>query len=154
MKFMHIKFISDKKNFVEPTRSNILPWEVCPRTDFLAFFGKMFGTFWKSGRPWQVYQIVAGHTPNSRGINIYIERVSHNNIGRLGVSKNFQKRILLQQDGFFGDFGVPGGCKSILNVKSFHKSHIAELFGPRLFCFSVDQKNQLNDWFGATLKKF
>ena len=35
---------------------------------------------------------------------------------------------------------MPGGCKSILNVKCLHKSHIAELFGPRVFCFSVGQK--------------
>ena len=31
---------------------------------------------------------------------------------------------------------MPGGCKSILNVKCLHKSYIAELFGPRVFCFS------------------
>ena len=34
---------------------------------------------------------------------------------------------------------MPGGCKSILNVKCLHKSYIAELFGPRVFCFSVGQ---------------
>ena len=37
---------------------------------------------------------------------------------------------------------MPGGCKSILNLKSLHKSYIAELFGPRVFCFSVGQKIQ------------
>ena len=83
MKFMHIKFISDKKKFVGPTRSNILHQEVYPRTDFLALFEKAAGR----GRC-----IVAGHTSNSRGINIYIERASHNNIGRLGVSKNFWRK--------------------------------------------------------------
>ena len=86
MKFMHIKFISDKKNFVGLTRSNILPWEVCPRTDFWAFLA-LFEKAAGRGRC-----IVAGHTPNSRGINIYIERASHNNIGRLGVSKNFWRK--------------------------------------------------------------
>ena len=40
----------------------------------------------------------------------------------------------------FWGFGVPGGCKSILNVKSLYKSYIAELFGPRVFCFSVGRK--------------
>ena len=50
---------------------------------FLALFEKAAGR----GRC-----IVAGHTPNSRGINIYIERASHNNIGRLGVSKNFWRK--------------------------------------------------------------
>ena len=34
---------------------------------------------------------------------------------------------------------MPGGCKSILNVKFLHKSYIMELFGPRVFCFSVGQ---------------
>jgi len=39
-------------------------------------------------------------------------------------------------------FGVPGGCKSILNVKCLHKSYMAKLFGPRVFCFSVVQKKK------------
>ena len=30
---------------------------------------------------------------------------------------------------FFEGFGVPGGCKSILNGKSLHISYIMELFG-------------------------
>ena len=54
--------------------------------------------------------------------------------------KTLQKPFLLQKDCVLEDFGVPGGCKSILNVKCLHKSHIAELFGPRVFCFSVGQK--------------
>ena len=40
---------------------------------------------------------------------------------------------------FLEGFGVLGGCKLILNVKCLRKSHIAELFGPRVFCFSVGQ---------------
>ena len=43
-----------------------------------------------------------------------------------------------------------------LNVKSFHKFHIAELFGPRIFGFSVGQKKVLSANFGdfvADLKK-
>ena len=38
---------------------------------------------------------------------------------------------------------MPGGCKSILNVKCLHKSHMAELFGPRVFCFSVGPKKKV-----------
>ena len=52
-----------------------------------------------------------------------------------------QKTDLVEvKNTFFGGFGVPGGCKSILNVKRLHKSYIAELFGPRGFCFSVGRK--------------
>ena len=61
-----------------------MSWEVCPRTDFLA---KLLALFEKAAGRGRC--IVAGHTLNSRGINIYIQRASHNNIGRLGVSKNF-----------------------------------------------------------------
>ena len=54
------------------------------------------------------------------------------------VHQNPQKNaFLLQQDWFLEGFGVPGGCKSILNVKCLHKSHIAELFGLRVFWFLV-----------------
>ena len=56
-----------------------------------------------------------------------------------GTPKPFKNSFLLQQNWFFGGFGVPGGCKSILNVKCLHKSYMAELFGPRVFCFSVGQ---------------
>ena len=87
MKFMHIKFISYKKKFVGPTRSNILLWEVCSRTDFLAKFLALFEKAAGRGRC-----IVTGHTPKSRGINIYIKTASHNNIERLGVSKNFWRK--------------------------------------------------------------
>ena len=51
---------------------------------------------------------------------------------------------------------MPGGCKSILNVKILHKSHIAKLFEPRGFCFSVGQKKSFVALFGnfcADLKK-
>ena len=70
--------------------------------------------------------------------------------GTLKPSKN---TFLLQQKWFFEDFGVPGGCKSILNCKSLHKSYIAELFGPRVFCFSVGPKSRQKWWFWADLKK-
>ena len=83
-KFMHIKCISDKKKFVGLTRSNILPWEVCPRTDFLAKFLALFEKAAGRGKC-----IVDGHTPNSRGINIYIKRVYQLNFcasfGRVGA---------------------------------------------------------------------
>ena len=35
---------------------------------------------------------------------------------------------------------MPGGCKSISNITSLHKSYTAKLFGPRVFCFSVGKK--------------
>ena len=54
-----------------------------------------------------------------------------------GTPKPSKNTFLLQQEWVFEGFGVPGGCKSILNVKCLHKSYIAELFGPRVFCFSV-----------------
>ena len=93
-------FISDKNKFVGPTRSNILPWEVCPRTDFLALFEKAAGMC-----------IVAGHTPNFRGINIYIERASQNNIGRLRVSKNFwRKKSIFFGPRFFSLFHPKFSC--------------------------------------------
>ena len=57
-----------------------------------------------------------------------------------GTSKPSKNTFLLQQEWFFEGFGVPGGCKSILNVKCLHKSYIAELFGPRVFWFSEGQK--------------
>ena len=106
IKSMHIEFVSKKKIFVALSGSNILPPKVCPRGDF---FGKIFGTFWKSGRPWQVY---SGRTyPNPRGINIYIERASHNNIGRLGVSKNFwRKKGIFFGPRFFSLFHPKFSC--------------------------------------------
>ena len=101
MKFTHIIFISDKKHFVEPTRSNILPGKYAPGPIFLAFFGKILALFEKAAGRGSC--IVAGYTPNSRGINIYIERAPHNNIGRLGGSKNFwcKKGIFFWTSFFF-----------------------------------------------------
>ena len=58
-------------------------------------------------------------------INLHPSRTSN-------PSKN---AFLLQQDLFLEGFGVPGGCKSILNAKVLHKSYIAKLFGPRVFLF-------------------
>ena len=36
---------------------------------------------------------------------------------------------------FFGGFGVPSGCKSILIARSLHISYITKLFGLRVFVF-------------------
>ena len=41
---------------------------------------------------------------------------------------------------FFGGFGVPGGCKSILIDKTPHISYITKLFGLMVFFFSVGRK--------------
>jgi len=75
----------------------------------------------------------------------------------LGTPKPSKNAFLLQQNWFLDGFDVPGGCKSILNVKCLHKSHMAELFGPRVFCFPVGQKkkfgNSLLAIFDPTLKK-
>jgi len=43
---------------------------------------------------------------------------------------------------------VPGGCKSILNVKVLHKFYMAKLSGLIVFCFSVRQKKVLSLLFG------
>ena len=48
---------------------------------------------------------------------------------------------------------MPGGCKSILNVKCLHKSHMAELFGLRVFCFSVGQKKSLHICFATKIAR-
>jgi len=43
-----------------------------------------------------------------------------------------------------------------IKFKCLHKSHMAELFGPRVFCFSVGQKKVWSSNFGdfvADLKK-
>ena len=131
MKFMHIKFISDKKNFVEPTRRKILPWEVCPRTDFLAKFLALFEKAAGRGRC-----IVAGHTPNSRGINIYIEKASHNNIGRLGASKNFwRKKGIFFWTSFF--FTFSSEIFLWTNPHFFSKKKSKNLAGKTACFFSV-----------------
>ena len=102
MKFMHIKFVSEKKNFVAPFGDNILPRKVCPKSDFLALFEKAAG---------RGESIVAGHTPNSRGINSYIKRTSHNNIGCLGVSKKFwRKKGIFFGPRFFSLFHPKFSC--------------------------------------------
>ena len=56
-----------------------------------------------------------------------------------GTPKPSKNAVLLQHNWFLESFGVPGECESILNVKCLHKSYITELFGPRVFCFSVGQ---------------
>ena len=64
--------------------------------------------------------------------------------------------FLLQQDWFLEGFGVPRGCKSILNVKILHKSYIiAKLFGLRIFFWWVKKKvwSRLFGDFCADLKK-
>ena len=47
------------------------------------------------------------------------------------------------KNAFLEVFGVPCGCKSVLNVKILYKSYIVKLFEPRVFLF-----------FGGSKKKF
>ena len=54
-----------------------------------------------------------------------------------GTPKPSKNQFCWSKNVFLEGFGVPGGCKSILNVNCLHKFYIAELFGPRVFCFSV-----------------
>ena len=92
--------------FVAPFGDNILPRKVCPKSDFWA---KCLTLFEKAaGRS---ESVVAGHTPKSRGINSYIKRVSHSNIGRLGVSKNFwRKKYIFFGPRFFSLFHPKFSC--------------------------------------------
>ena len=80
----HIKTFCIIYFFVAPFGDNILPRKVCPKSDFLA---KILALFEKAAGRGE--SIVAGHTPNSRGINSYIKRVSHNNIGHGGALPRF-----------------------------------------------------------------
>ena len=50
-----------------------------------------------------------------------------------GTPKPSKNAFLLQQNWFLEGFGVPGGCKSILNVKCLHKLHIWQNFLDRGF---------------------
>ena len=65
-----------------------------------------------------------------------------------GTPKPSKNQSCWSKNGFLEGFGVPDGCKSILNVKCLHKSHMAELFGPRVFCFSWVKKKVLSGLFG------
>ena len=94
---------------------------------FLAFFEKAAG---------RDRCIVAGHTPNSRGINIYIERASHNNIGRLGVSKNFwRKKGIFVWTSFF--FTFSSEIFLWTNPHFFSKNKSENLAGKTACFFSV-----------------
>ena len=74
-----------------------------PRAIFGHFLGKFLTLFEKAAGHSE--SVVAEHTPNSRGINDYIKRVSHSNIGRLGVSKNFwRKKGIFFWNSFFFTF--------------------------------------------------
>ena len=53
-----------------------------------------------------------------------------------GTPNSFKNQFCWRKNTFFESFGVPSGCKSILNVKILHKPYIAKLFGPSVFCFS------------------
>ena len=90
---MHIKFFSDKKKFCWTHTEQHFALGSMPQDQFFRKFLSLFEKAVGRGKC-----IVAGHTPNSLGINIYIERASHNNIGCLGVSKNFWRK----KDIFFG----------------------------------------------------
>ena len=86
---MHIKFVS-KKNLLHPHGTTFCLRKCAPGAIFWHFLAKFWALFEKTaGRS---TCIVAGHTPHSRGINFYIERVSHNNIGRRGVPKTFWRK--------------------------------------------------------------
>ena len=65
-----------------------------------------------------------------------------------GTPKTSKNVFLLQQDWILEGFDVPGGYKSILNVKILHKSHISELFGPNVFVFRWIKKKVLSGNFG------
>ena len=79
-----------------------MPPKVCPRGDFLALFEKATG---------RRESVVAGYTPNSRGINSYIKRVSHNNIGRLGLFITFwRKKYFFFGPRFFSFFHPKFSC--------------------------------------------
>ena len=71
-----------------------------PGPIFVHFLAKLLALFKKAAGRGKC--IVAGHTPNSRGINIYIERASHNNIGRRGAPKIFwRKKYIFFWTSFF-----------------------------------------------------
>ena len=53
----------------------------------------------------------------------------------IGTPKPPKNEFLLQQDPFFGGFGVPSGCKSILIARSLHISYITKLFGLKVLFF-------------------
>ena len=114
---------------------------------FLALFEKAAGR----GRC-----IVAGHTPNSRGINIYIERASHNNIGCLGVSKNFwRKKGIFFWTSFFFTFSseiflwTNPHFFSKNKVKIWlEKQHVFFLFDPH-WC-----QSHLESFCGSRMKVF
>ena len=101
MKFMHIKFISDKKKFCwTHTEQHFALGSMPQDRHFLAKFLALFEK--AAGRS---ETVVAGYTPNSRGINSYIKRVSQNNIGRLGVFRNFwRKKGIFFGPRFFWEF--------------------------------------------------
>ena len=150
MKFMHIKFISDKSFFCWTHTEQHLLWEVCPRTDFLAKFLAFFEKAAGRGRC-----IVAGHTPNSRSVNIYIERASHNNIGCLGVSKNFcRKKGIFFGPRFFSLFQPKFSCgRTRIFFKKkmkiwLEKQHVFFLFDPH-WC-----QSHLESFCGSLMKFF
>ena len=91
MNFMHIKFVFEKNKFCCTLRGQHFTSESVPQERFFGHFLAKFLTLFEkaAGRS---ESVVAGHTPNSRGINNYIERVSHNNIGRLGLSIIFWRK--------------------------------------------------------------
>ena len=65
--------------------------------------------------------------------------------GTLKLSKNL---FCWSKNSFLEVFGVPGGCKSILNVKCLHKSHMAELLDRGFFVFRWVKKKVFFANFG------
>ena len=50
--------------------------------------------------------------------------------------------IVEVKNAFLEGFGVPGGCKTILNVACLHKLHIAEIFGPKTQLLGAKKKKK------------
>ena len=95
---------------MHPSRTTFCHGKCAPNAIFKHFLAKCLTFFEKAaGRS---KSVVAGHTPISRGINSYIERVSHNNIGCREASKRFNvnSRNFFDPD-FFTNF-IPVGKPS------------------------------------------
>ena len=130
---MHIKFISDKKILLNPHGATFYLGKYDPGPIFWHFLAKILALFEKAAGRGRC--IVAGHTPNSRGINSYIERASHNNIGRLGVSKNFwRKKGIFFGPRFFSLFHPKFSCG---RTRIFFQKKSENLAGKTACFFSV-----------------
>jgi len=89
---------------LHPSGTTFFFKKCAPRAIFWYFLAKFLTLFEKAAGRGE--SVVAGHTPNSLGINIYIKRVSHNSIGRLGASKNFWHKKCIFLDLVFFHFFI------------------------------------------------